>query len=192
MGLVEKGGKLLRRLVITLAATVVVGANVVAATAVAEPAAPLAGSDVQARSDLDKLVRNTPGARRVDATTVELPSRGVVIKWNSPGTAKSVLGSCSFKFLCVFDQENFVGWEADFSQCIFDNLFTLPFPAGGDWHDKASSFINQQTTGTKVRWYNLSSDGSVWELWWVTGGAFETAASLGSGFNNFFDAVRPC
>ena len=187
----------MRRIVTVLSGLVIAAAGM---TAVASPAgaAPTA-AEIAIDAKLDDVVARTPGARRIDAYSVDM-TQGVVLTMPKPGeNARAAVANCAYKYLCVWSEYGFVGPRLTWTECGHGviNIGNKAFPGGGLWRDKISSVMNNQTSGTWSTFYD----------WYIGGGwdylkglkaygywrdlAYDTADD-GSHMNDRIDGVFVC
>ena len=118
----------------------------------------------------------------MDANAVQIEAR--------PGSTFAVTQTCAYEYVCLYSEANQIGWMYSFHGCGFYNLRLINYPGGGNWNDKASSWVDNQTGGMKSTYYN--SDGSAN---WIPIFS-ESAPSYGNfadyQYDNIIDGVRLC
>jgi hypothetical protein len=146
----------LRRLALLTAAA---GASIAVVAATGEAAAAQnAGSRnatttttfaVRSRPMVQAMLTANPGARRVDATTVQL-ANGVVAK------AIPDSSGCQYKYLCIFPETSYNGPGWALYNCGFVNVGL------SGWSNRLRSFMNEQTEGTVSIFYDWNASAKIW------------------------------
>lgn len=159
------------------------------------------------QAGIDDVLRRAPGARQVDATTiemapgffVELPSAKTLGDTRTPLTVHP-LYTCSLGYLCVWVDSRYRGTYAYFQVCGQEwDLGHTPFPGGGNWNDRISSISNNQYSPATSYFFNYSGSGTTWDqLLTMPAGTHRTNLALdssddGSGSpNDRIDGVHVC
>ncbi|KAB1919761.1 hypothetical protein F8280_24820 [Micromonospora noduli] len=100
-----------------------------------------------------------------------------------------VLAGCSYKYSCLYSDNNYAGYRLSFTTCAFRDLSRYAYPTGGLWNDKVSSWSNNQTTGTLSWYYNYEGNGR-W-LQFLNSKAPYAAGQI-TGYNNMMDGIQVC
>ncbi|MFK3978826.1 peptidase inhibitor family I36 protein [Micromonospora sp. NPDC050397] len=94
---------------------------------------------------------------------------------------------CPPYYLCLYSEQGYKGEFLSLSRCEFKDLGKVPFPAGGYWNDKMSSYFNNQVGHVHATFYNWSGS-----AWIPVGDSVAPMAQSAPSFNNIVDAVRVC
>jgi hypothetical protein len=178
------------RAFLSMLAGLAVGLAIVSAApaAGAAPYSPAAVSQpgTATSAELIDVVQRTPGARWIDADTLELQP-GVQLS-RVTGDA-SPAASCRYLYICLFSGTYHTGYRLDLTVCggVF-NLGNVAYPGGGYWNDKMSSFINNQSTGTVTRFYNW--DGVSRWVYLYSSTAYEAPPTV--PYDNIVDGIDVC
>ena len=95
---------------------------------------------------------------------------------------------CPEWHLCIYSEQYFYGFRLDFYYCnIVYNLGNIPFPTGGMWNDKLSSWYNNQSWGTYSVFWNWNG------YWWVQiDDDYAKSAFLNPSYNDLIDGLWAC
>jgi len=161
-------------------------------------------TSAQLQAGINDVLRRTPGARQINANTIEMaPGFYVGLPAAAPAgsrtaNAVSPRATCSSGYLCVWTDAAYGGTFAYFQTCGYEwDLGKSAFPGGGYWNDRISSISNPQTTGIVSYFYNWT--GSYWsQLLTVPAGTHRRNLALdssddGSGSpNDRIDGMHVC
>lgn len=196
--------EMMKRIGVLLAAAVVVLAPAQVANAAGGTATPAAFAQ-QARSagldakqaqqlqvEVDRVLAGmAAGGHQISANQVASDDGRLTVTVPVPGEATTrdladdqILATCSYYYVCLFDEPNFSGLLVSLSAC---SLYDL---GGYGLNDRLESYYNNQTSGTTARFYN-------WEGSWVykfgsTAPHSDYDLNRWSGLANMIDAVDPC
>jgi hypothetical protein len=132
--------------------------------------ATVAPTKAQLQEGIDDVLARTPGARQLDATTVEM-APGLVMNFQKPvpdGARQedfpiSTQASCNVLTLCVYSDRQYGGNELVFSACGREwNLGNVAYPGGGYWNDKISSITNQQSGSGATSYFYDYRGSNIW------------------------------
>ncbi|MGW0775907.1 peptidase inhibitor family I36 protein [Streptomyces sp. NPDC002835] len=145
------------------------------------------------QKQIDEQLEITPGGEQIGVNQVAWRDGKTIMTFPLPGEKKAravgepvtTLGTanCSYTWTCLYEHASYEGRRLTWQDCAFNNLSTWGF------NDKASSWHNNQTSGTVTRVYNWT--GSSWSQIWSS-----TAPSrdsyVGSSDNDKADGIRVC
>jgi len=144
----------------------------------------------------DKRFANTTAAEMPTVTkriAPPAPSAVHVAKNAEPisPAADDYFYGCYYEYLCLYTEPNLHPSSAiiSFYYCQFKDLGAIPFPGGGYWNDRISSWVNNQTPNTASHFYNWNGVNQ-WTLLFSSY-AFEYNTGMGP-YDNILDAVRVC
>jgi len=166
-------------------------------------------SDPRVREELANVVKRAPGAEMIDKTSVQMEP-GLILRVMTPYkedlTFEVLARLCPFGSLCLYEQARWnSGGSIDgrplymlqFTGCKYEwELGHIPYPGGGDWHDRVSSTINHQHEGERSYFYNHAKN-NIYERVWEMGsptllGDLELD-KVGEGtLNDMIDGVHVC
>lgn len=162
-------------------------------------------SKAQLQAGIDDVLRRTPGATQIDATTIQM-APGFYVGLPAPASPLAVRSphavtphfTCPLLDVCVWVDSSFTGTYAYFTTCGLEwDLGKSAFPGGGVWNDKISSITNNQSTGVNSYFYNYT--GSYWsQLLDVPSGTHRSNLALdssddGTGSpNDRIDGIHVC
>ncbi|QFU90108.1 peptidase inhibitor family I36 protein [Amycolatopsis sp. YIM 10] len=172
-------------------ALVAAGAFIVMAAGGAQASA----ADTSLQSEITRALERTPGGVQISANQVAWQNGKVVLTIPLPGEKfargaaepVSALGTrnCEYTWVCLYDGKDYEGRRLQFSDCNeFNDL------SSWDFNDKMTSWHNNQTSGTKARFYNWSK--GQWVLVYTTPGAQSWDGEVSSSINNMVDGIRAC
>ena len=140
----------------------------------AQPARDVTGASEQAQlqQEVDSVLRAMPGARQIsqnqvaidDFTIVTMPLPGERVARGS-GEPVGTLGTpnCPSLWICVWSGTNFDGNRLQRTTCGFDDIGKIAYPGGGFWNDRARSYHNNQSRGTRSVFFDYSGSGPHWD-----------------------------
>lgn len=153
----------------------VAGLGLIAAGAVTSGAAQatsdqsVKSTDSVLQSKVDRVVERTPGAKQVAANKVSFPGGMITVNAKDKPVTAAQIQACAHEHLCLYSP----GGNYDFWKCGYYSAFSL-------WGN--GTFNNNQTSGTRARFYN--SDHS--ERW------SNVAKDTGTASWSPVYYVRPC
>jgi hypothetical protein len=143
---------------------------------------------------IDAQLQSIPGGTQISQNEIASHDGKVILTLPmlGEGVARSSteavvpLGTanCPAQSTCLYADQNYNGRRLRFSDCVFEDLRNWGF------QDKASSWHNNQTRGTKTQVYNLRA-GIFWPLW-TEGGAPSNSTYVGDANNDKADGIRAC
>ena len=137
-------------------------------------------AQLQARVDAQLADIKVP-AEQVSYNEIRAKDGSATITVSAPGVAAGT--GCSYTYLCMWDGANWTGSKLSLYVCALRDLSDYGF------NDRLTSYKNNQTTGTRARFYN-------WQGSWVykfDSHAYHTEDSLANTpWNNMIDGVRVC
>ncbi|MEV0811481.1 hypothetical protein [Micromonospora sp. NPDC050200] len=167
----------------------------------------MAPTKAQLQQGIDDVIVRTPGARQIDATTVEM-APGLIMRFRSPvkdgakqaDSPITTLSTCNIYYVCVYSDRQYYGEELAFTTCGREwDLGRYGYPTGGYWNDRISSITNQQSAGTTSYFYNYNGSSSWSKIVTVRSGEYRSNLALdtredgGSGSpNDMIDGVHVC
>lgn len=144
----------------------------------------------------DKVFANTTSSEMPAAITRTAPPAQPTTspaKAQEPVTpaADDYFYGCYYEHLCLYTEPNLHPSSAiiSFYYCQFKDLGAIPFPGGGHWNDRISSWVNNQTPNTASHFYNWNGTNQ-WTLLFSSN-AFSYNTGMGP-YDNILDAVRVC
>ncbi|UJW30101.1 peptidase inhibitor family I36 protein [Saccharothrix sp. AJ9571] len=147
------------------------------------------------QAEITQALEQTPGGVQISPNQVAWQNGKVVLTIPLSGEKfaraaaepVSALGTknCPYTWVCLYDGKDFEGRRLQFSECNeFNDL------SSWDFNDKMTSWHNNQTSGTKARFYNWSNE--EWVLVYTTPGAESWDGLVSSSINNKVDGIRAC
>ncbi len=135
----------------------------------------------------------TPGGEQIGVNQVAWRDGKSVMTFPLPGEkqaravdeAVGTLGTanCSYEYTCLYEHDDYDGRRLSWADCFFVNL------ADHNFNDKASSWHNNQTSGTRTNVYNWT--GSAFSQIW-TSVAPSRDTYVGAADNDKADGIDPC
>lgn len=109
----------------------------------------------QVNDEVAETMRKTPGGKRISLNQIAWPDKGAVMTIPLPGeqrarAANQPIGTkdlCDYLHACLFSDSGYTGRKVTFKKCGFQKLRWFNFT------NKTSSWINNQTKGTKATLY---------------------------------------
>lgn len=145
------------------------------------------------------ILRANPDARLLSSNTVALePGVSIVVL---PASTTPAIYSCPFEYLCISDAPSWgrTGhYVINLRICEFIDLGRRSYPdfksvgavPGPKWNDRLSSYNNNQTKGTRSRFYDWRSG---WERVHTSGGAPSAIDNLADlSIDDTIDAIQVC
>ncbi|MCX4545561.1 peptidase inhibitor family I36 protein [Streptomyces sp. NBC_01565] len=145
------------------------------------------------RQQIDEQLARTPGGKQIGLNQVSWRGGKAIMTFPLPGEGKAravnesavALGSpnCGYGWTCLYEHSNFDGRRLTWSDCNFEDL--------GNWgfNDRATSWHNNQTQGTKTWVYNWAGDS--WQLLWEST-APSSSSNVDGWANDRADGIRVC
>ncbi|MGW1062392.1 peptidase inhibitor family I36 protein [Micromonospora rubida] len=172
----------------------VIGVNI----APAQAADSAAGAATSASADVARILAANPGSRQLNASDVELEP-GVIMSVPESRTADFGIqaGTCTYKYLCLWSGANWTGYKLSLTRCGWTYLQNYAWPNGGDWRDKTTSLVNNQTTGVISHFYDSDIYGNQLYLGpqhsygYRANLAYDTAA-VGGSWDERMDDILVC
>jgi hypothetical protein len=160
---------------------------------------PLLSSETSTDHRVTEILRAHPDARLLASNTVLIePGVSIVVL---PATPIPAIYSCPFEYLCISDAPS---WDRtghyviNLRTCEFIDLGRRSYPdfkyvgtiPGPKWNDRLSSYNNNQTKGTRSRFYDWRSG---WTRVHTSGGAPSAIDNLADlAVDNLIDGVQVC
>ncbi|MGC5054607.1 hypothetical protein ACLQ2S_24505 [Micromonospora sp. DT48] len=132
--------------------------------------ATVAPTKAQLQQGIDDVLARTPGARQLNATSVEM-APGLVMNFRNPvpdgarqaDSPITTQATCNITTVCVYTNRQYGGDELVFSVCGREwNLGNVAYPGGGYWNDRISSITNQQTGSGATSYFYDYRGSNVW------------------------------
>ncbi|MGC7095389.1 peptidase inhibitor family I36 protein [Amycolatopsis lurida] len=121
--------------------------------------AALAQSGQSMQGQVDEVLRWNPGARQVDARSVELEPGFVVHVLDEYNASAAPCGS---GYVCIYSDPGFQGYIMTFYNYGFYNLAKYNYPGGGKWAHRTSSYRNYQTGHAKANFSRYQATNNTW------------------------------
>lgn len=171
--------------VVSIAAAVVPLTGTTAAQASALP-------DLQ--QQIDVVLEQAPGGQQISENQVAWQDETVILTIprvagqaaHGADEPVTTLGTpnCPYTWTCLYEHANYNGRRLQFSACGYiQDLGAYGF------RDKATSWHNNQTRGTRSWVYNWTGS---WTLLWTEGGAPSMSPNVGPGNNDKADGIKAC
>ncbi|MET9967606.1 peptidase inhibitor family I36 protein [Streptomyces sp. NPDC006356] len=130
-----------------------------------------------------RLAKLKVPARQVSYNEIRTEDGSASITLSSPGVKAST--SCSYEYLCLWSGSSYTGEKLSFSACKLRNLGDYGFS------DKLTSYKNNQTSGTRAKFYNWKTGGG-WDYKFDSRAPHVEANLSDTSWNNMIDGVQVC
>lgn len=145
------------------------------------------------QKQIDKQLAVTPGGEQIGVNQVAWRDGKAIMTFPLPGEkqARAVdepvgtrgTANCSYTWTCLYQHASYEGRRLTWQDCAFVNL------SRHDFNDEASSWHNNQTSGTVTKVYNWT--GSRWDQIWSST-APSRDSQVDSADNDKADGIQVC
>ena len=144
----------------------------------------------QMDAEVARTLQNTTGGKRISLNQIAWPEKGAIMTIPLPGEKRARAANqpidtkalCDYKYACLFSDTGYTGRKVSFKKCSFQKLRWFTFT------NKTSSWINNQTKGTKATLYYWTGS----KVKTMTSLVAEDALSYLYPNDNRADFIRPC
>lgn len=122
-----------------------------------------ASAQAAASEQVNEVLRLNPGARQVDANSVELEP-GVIMRWADPTHSEDATprADCRSGDVCIYTEPSFGGAHLDFTKYGDYNLANYKLSNGDKWAHRTSSYRNYQTGHAKANFSRYQASDNTW------------------------------